>query len=418
MILFTEAKTKILERTSRLASQDILLDDALGCILVEDIISPIDLPPFDNSAMDGYAVNSAEVFKCLSVEVSQFIKAGDISKPFEPKTCAKIMTGAPIPEGADTVVPVEDVTVKNDIVTIASSIKNGQHVRYRGEDVKKGELVAGKGAVVNSKVIALLAALGFERIPVIPKPRITVLVTGSELQNTGTKLGYGKIFDSNSHALRAALKEIGIDVEVLLLADNKEKIYSTIKDSLKRCDILITIGGVSVGDYDYVKEAFRRSEVEEVFHKVAIKPGKPLYFGTYHPHPIPLPSTTLPADRQGERGNNKLIFGLPGNPVSCLITFDQFVKSAIYKMIGRDHRPQIKTAVATENLKGSKGKRDFLRGICEEDGDSLHVRPSGPQGSAMLRALATANCTIVIPEDKELVEKGEDVEIELNDATV
>lgn len=392
MITFLDAREKILEYSKKLSTQEFLLSEIVGHVVAGDIYAPIVLPPFDNSAMDGFAINSGEIAEGENIEISQIIRAGDVPRPLIKRTCAKIMTGAMLPDGANTVIPIEDVVAGENIVTFNKPFKNGQHVRYKGEDVKKGELIVAGDTVANIRTIALLAALGFEKIPVFRYPRVGIITTGSELQAPGTSLSQGKIFDSNSEALRAALKEIGIYAEVTRIRDDREKILGTIRESLERLDILITIGGISVGDCDFVKEAFDHLDVKEIFHKVAIKPGKPLYFGIV--------------------GDTKLVFGLPGNPVSSLITFHQFVRPAIYKMMGKNYHRQIRHAIAASPLKGSKDKTDFLRGISQEENGLLYVNSAGSQGAAMLKPLTISDCIIIIPEDCEFIEKGKLVEVE------
>ncbi|OGQ47953.1 MAG: hypothetical protein A3I09_01385 [Deltaproteobacteria bacterium RIFCSPLOWO2_02_FULL_47_10] len=393
MISFKTALTRIFESVKELPAQTISVDDSLGFVTAEDIVSPINLPPFDNSAMDGFAVNSSE---CLSskFEVSQIIKAGDVPSPLKLWTCAKIMTGAAIPQGTDAVVPIEEVEIRNDEVFILKSPVTGQHIRRIGEDVKAHTIILKKGTILTPRAVALLAAVGLNEVMVYDRPKIIIITTGSELIQPGEPLPPSKIYDSNGAALLAAIKELGIGARAISIKDDEASIEATLEDALNNYDVIITVGGVSVGDYDYVKAALKKLGVEEVFHKVAIKPGKPLYFGTH--------------------SGCRYIFGLPGNPVSALITFDRFVRPAILKMMG--HKQIYKerfSAVAVETLKGSHGKVDFLRGICRKEGGRFLVRSAGSQGSAMLKALAEANCIIVVPEDKDKIEAGSPAEVEL-----
>lgn len=400
MISFNEALTRIFESVKELPVQAISVSESLGFVTAEDIISPINLPSFDNSAMDGYAINSSGLGVSKPApsgvegfEVSQIIKAGDVPSPLKIGTCAKIMTGAPIPEGADTVIPIEDVEINDDKVIILKKPVAGQHIRKAGEDIKKGELVVRTGTYLSHRHIALLSALGIITIKASKKPRVLIIATGSELIEPGSALSTGKIYDSACPAIRSALLELGINAEVKLIKDDEALIAACVKDALVSYDIILTVGGISVGDYDHVKGALNNFGVNEIFHKVAIKPGKPLYFG---------------------KKEKCYIFGLPGNPVSALITFAQFVKPAILKLQGaKKFTKERFTAVADEAIKCSKGKVDFLKGVYFMRDDKMYARSAGDQGSAMLKSLAEANCIIIAPEDKDNIEAGDKVEIEL-----
>lgn len=396
MITASEARSKILEVARPLPAQHVKLEDSLGLVLAEDVVSSMDLPPFDNSSMDGFAILS-KTLKVKGQKISQVIKAGDAPKELEPGTCAKIMTGAPLPKGADTVVPIEDVAVERGVVIFNRPVKKGQYVRYAGEDIKKGEVLAKAGSLITSRLIALFAAVGLMEAPVYRRPHVTIITTGAELQQPGTALKIGEIYDSNRAALSAALEELGINAKTSSVQDEKQQIIAVLKDAFRSCDIVLTVGGVSVGEYDYVKEALKKIGVTEIFHKVNIRPGKPLFFGM--------------------APQGALVFGLPGNPVSCMITFDRFVRPAILKMMGyKKLEKDRQVAVAAEVLRhplDSRGKTVFLGGIYERLNGRLTVRLSGSQGSAMLKSFANANCTIIIPEDKERIELGEEVEVEL-----
>lgn len=415
MLQIDEAKSQVLKKTQHLPEVETRLEDALGLVLSHDVTAPIDLPPFDNSAMDGFAVSSKDVPTFLRsgvlalkkwfyrrnagsperLLVSQTIKAGDTPAPLQAGTCAKIMTGAPTPDGADTVVPIEDVKTDGDFIIFDRPLRPNQHIRLKGEDIKCGAIAASRGTIIQVRHIALLAALGLERVTVHPRPRVTIISTGNELNPRGTPLKPGNIYDSNTPALTAALKGMGIAPDVIHVRDDKEAMAGSIQKAIETSDVLITIGGVSVGDYDYVKAAVEELGGSPEFWRVAIKPGKPVAFWT---------------------AGSRLIFGLPGNPVSCIVTFDLFVRSALLRMMGRrDFERTKKMAVAAEAFKGSDGKTDLLRGICSHEGDRLIVKSSGLQGSAILKSFADANCMIIIPPDKDRIEKGESVEIELYD---
>lgn len=394
MLSFNEAIGKVLDRIEKLYPKKVILKDSLGCILAEDVFAPINLPPFDNSMMDGIAIQVGKLasHQVSKLKMSQVVKAGDEPKSLIEGTCAKIMTGAPMPSGANSVVPVEDVKVEEGVVTFLRSINKGQFIRFAGEDVKKGEIIATKGVFVTPRHIALFSAMGLAKISVYQRPGVGILATGNELQKSGEKLTPGKIYNSNTLGLSSLLKEIGIETKSLMVADDETAIISAVRELLDVSDVLLTVGGVSVGEYDCVKSALEKIGVRQEFWRVKIKPGKPLMFGTLGP---------------------KFIFGLPGNPVSCMITFDKFVRPAILKMMGHENVfRERKNAVAIENFEGSE-RLDFLRGICETENGCLTVKSAGGQNSAMLKSFADANCLIIIPEEKTKINKGENVEIEL-----
>lgn len=393
LIGFEEARSRILERARPLPKAGVPLECASGLVLAEDIAAPIAIPPFDNSAMDGFALSSS--CAASKLKVSQAIMAGDAPRPLEPGTCAKIMTGAPLPEGADSVVPIEEAEELMGWATLRVPVRRGQHVRIAGEDLKRGETAAASGTLITPRHIALFAALGLDRIAVLPRPRVAVIVTGSELAPLGKPLDPGKIYDSNGIALRAALSELSISPQIFRAADDVGDLRAAVEEALRASDVLLTVGGVSVGDRDHVKEVFEALGASLEFWRVAMKPGKPVALWTI---------------------GQKLAFGLPGNPVSCLLTYDQLVRPAILKMMGRGPlRPRIKAAAA-EKMKGSPDKTDFLRGIARDGGGRMEVRPSGPQGSAMLKSLADSNCIIILPEGISRVAEGDAVEIELYEA--
>ncbi|KUN78486.1 gephyrin-like molybdotransferase Glp [Streptomyces griseoruber] len=405
---------------------ELQLPDAQGCVLVEDVTVALSLPPFDNSSMDGYAVRVADVAGAseefpAALEVVGDVAAGQAADLLYvgPGQAARIMTGAPLPNGAETVVPVEwtDGGLGEGPVTgmrarsLAPEQASGHvrvyrpaearaHVRAKGSDVQAGDRALDAGTVLGPPQIALLAAIGRGTVRVRPRPRVVVLSTGSELVQPGEELGAGQIYDSNSFALTAAARDAGaIAYRVGAVADDAETLRSTIEDQLVRADLLVTTGGVSVGAYDVVKEALSHVGDEDEagsgieFRKLAMQPGKPQGFGSIGPDHIPL-------------------LALPGNPVSSYVSFELFVRPAIRTLMGLEdvHRPTTRARLAADKaIRSPKGRRQFLRATCA-DGT---VRPVGGSGSHLVAALAHADALIVVPEDVESVEPGTDVEVVL-----
>ncbi|MEW2159669.1 gephyrin-like molybdotransferase Glp [Streptomyces sp. NPDC007189] len=399
--------------------------DAQGCVLVDDVTVPVSLPPFDNSSMDGYAVRVADVAGAGEEFPAVLEVVGDVAAgaadPVRvgPGQAARIMTGAPLPPGAEAVVPVEwtDGGLGAGPVSgmrarsLAPEGAQGQvrvhrpaepraHVRAAGSDVQAGDRALQAGTILGPSQIALLAAIGRGTVRVRPRPRVVVLSTGSELVQPGEELGRGQIYDSNSFALTAAARDAGaIAYRVGAVADDAETLRSTIEDQLVRADLLVTTGGVSVGAYDVVKEALSHVGDEDEagggveFRKLAMQPGKPQGFGTIGPDHTPL-------------------LALPGNPVSSYVSFELFVRPAIRTLMGLPdvHRPRTRATLrADEALRSPKGRRQFLRGAYS-DGE---VTPVGGAGSHLIAALAQADALIVVPEDVESVEPGAEVEVVL-----
>ncbi|MFG5724027.1 molybdotransferase-like divisome protein Glp [Streptomyces murinus] len=413
----------ILATVQPLEPIELQLLDAQGCVLVEDVTVPVSLPPFDNSSMDGYAVRVADVAGAseefpAALEVIGDVAAGaDDPVRVGPGQAARIMTGAPLPPGAEAVVPVEWTDgglgegpaggmrarslAPEDAegqVRVHRPVEARAHVRAEGSDVKAGDRALAAGAILGPPQIALLAAIGRGTVKVRPRPRVVVVSTGSELVQPGEQLGHGRIYDSNSFALTAAARDAGaIAYRVGAVADDADTLRSTIEDQLIRADLLVTTGGVSVGAYDVVKEALADIGDEDVpgsgieFRKLAMQPGKPQGFGSIGPDHTPL-------------------LALPGNPVSSYVSFELFVRPAIRALMGLTdlHRPVVRaTLTADKALRSPKGRRQFLRGRYA-DGE---VTPVGGAGSHLVAALAHADALIVVPEDMESVEPGTEVEV-------
>ena len=404
---------------------ELQLLDAQGCVLVEDVTVQVSLPPFDNSSMDGYAERVADVegageeFPAV-LEVVGDVAAGQADAPqVGPGQAARIMTGAPLPPGAETVVPVEwtDGGLGEGPVTgmrarsLAPAGAEGQvqvhrpaearaHVRAKGSDVKAGDKALAAGTVLGPSQIALLAAIGRGTVRVRPRPRVVVMSTGSELVQPDEQLAEGQIYDSNSFSLTAAARDAGaIAYRVGAVADDAETLRSTVEDQLVRADLMVTTGGVCVGAYDVVKEALSHVGDEDEagsgieFRKLAMQPGKPQGFGSIGPDHTPL-------------------LALPGNPVSSYVSFEIFVRPAIRALMGLQdvHRPRTTAKLtADEALTSPKGRRQFLRGSYA-DGE---VRPVGGAGSHLIAALAHADCLLVVPEATRTVEPGTELEVVL-----
>lgn len=385
---------RVLAGVVPLSPLDVTLLDARGCVLAEDVTAPWPLPPFDNSAMDGYAVRIADVQaasdgKPVTLRVIDDVPAGyRASVDVREGTAIRIMTGAPLPDGAEAVVPVEWTDAGMPEVTISRDVSFGQHVRRRGDDVSLGDVVATSGTVLGPREIALLAAVGRGRVSVHPQPRVVILSTGNELVEPGTPLQPGLITDSNGVTIAAAVQEAGaIAYRVGPVPDDAPTLLSTLEDQLVRADLIVTTGGVSAGAYDTVKAVLSRLGTVE-FTKVAMQPGMPQGHGSLGPESTP-------------------IFTLPGNPVSAYVSFEVFVRPVLRRMLGhqRIYRPVVR-AVLTETLMSPAGKRQFARGhLAVEDGRYV-VRPAGGQGSHMLGALSQANCLVVVPEDVSEVKPG------------
>ncbi|MFD6972541.1 gephyrin-like molybdotransferase Glp [Streptomyces sp. NPDC059949] len=410
---------------------ELQLLDAQGCVLVEDVTVPVALPPFDNSSMDGYAVRTADVQGASEEFPAVLAVIGDVAAgsgelpTVGPGEAARIMTGAPLPPGAEAVVPVEwtdggtggGAAAGMSPASAAPEHASGEvrvhraaearaHVRARGSDVQAGDLALAAGTVLGPPQIALLAAIGRGTVRVRPRPRVVVLSTGSELVQPGEALTAGTIYDSNSFALAAAARDAGaIAYRVGAVADDADTLRSTIEDQLIRADLLVTTGGVSVGAYDVVKEALSSvgSGDEDVdgsgidFRKLAMQPGKPQGFGVIGPDHTPL-------------------LALPGNPVSSYVSFELFVRPAIRALMGLPEsevrRPSVRAVLKADKALGSPaGRRQFLRGAY--DAESGTVSPVGGSGSHLIAALAHADSLMVVPEDVTSVEPGTELEVVL-----
>ena len=389
----------ILSAVRPLTPLDVQLLDAHGCVLVEDVVAPWPLPQFDNSAMDGYAVRAEDVWDASEDEPVELPVVADIAAgetqvdAIGPGLAARIMTGAPVPVGADAVVPVEYTDGGTARVRITLAAQAGRHLRRIGEDVQAGDTVLTAGTFLGAAQVGLLAAVGKDRVKVRPRPRVVVISTGRELVEPGLPLALGQITDSNSYTLTASAREAGaVAFRVAPVPDDETKLLSLIEDQLVRADVIVTSGGISAGAYDVVKAVL--SELGTVtFDRVAMQPGMPQGFGTIGDEATP-------------------IFTLPGNPVSAFVSFEVFVRPAIRKMLGvsRLHRPSVK-AILQSTLRSPEGKRQFARARWQQAPDGSYlVTPLAGQASHMLADLAYANALVVVPEQVTEVAAGQVVD--------
>ncbi|MCW8853686.1 MAG: molybdopterin molybdotransferase MoeA [Gammaproteobacteria bacterium] len=374
----------------------VTIREALGRVLADDVCSPMNVPPFINSAMDGYAINADDI-SASGESVLKVTGKSFAGRPFEGSVnkgeCVRIMTGAVVPQGADTVVMQEHAEVDGDNIKIGSEHKKGQNVRLPGDDFSTGDIIIKAGERLSPAKLGLLASVGVTEFNIIRTPVVAFFSTGDELKGVGQTLQPGDIYDSNRYILFGMLQKMGVEcIDMGVIADIKEQIELTLKEAAAIADVVITSGGASVGEADYIKEIL--DEIGEVnFWKIAMKPGKPLAFGKI---------------------NNALFFGLPGNPVSAMATFYQFVQPSIKLLEGEksDHTLRL-TARCLSKLKKRPGRKDFQRGIVKTDENNmLVVDTTGIQGSHMLSSMSKANCFIVLPAEAGDIEAGTEVEVQ------
>jgi len=395
MISVRDAQIHVLSRVAApVAPEVVSLTRGLGRVLSQDLRAPFDVPPADNSAVDGYAVTSADipVDGARELEVVADVPAGAVYEAvLRPGEAIRIMTGAPMPAGADTVIPLERVTRAGGRVRI-SPLAKGSNVRLRGEDVSAGTVVIEAGAVLRPQELGLIASLGLPEILVRRRPRAAILSTGDEVVEPGQPRRAGQIYDSNRFMLRSAVELCGGEVTDLGIApDDRDRLRAQILEASRSADVVITSGGVSVGDYDLVKEVLGELGTID-FWQVAMQPGRPLAAG---------------------RVGDAHFFGLPGNPVASMLTFALFVRPVLWKLGGRR---QLSTrgfhARASEAMPKRRGRREFKRGVLSYQDDGWEVRTTGPQGSGIVSSMVAGNCLIVIEEDRGDVEPGDTVWVE------
>lgn len=401
MISIEDALEIVLKQVSVLSSEKVKLLSSLGRVLSENIYSDFDIPGFNRAAMDGYAVVAKDtVHACsdrpVTLKVIDEVPAGfKVKSAISSGKAIRIMTGAVLPEGADAVVMVECTEARGDKVMVFRSVKKGENVSFSGEDVKKGELVLSRGTLIRPQEIGMLAALGKTEVYVTRKPKVAIISTGDELIEPGKTLEKGKIYDSNSFSLFSQVLKCGADPERIgIVPDDKDELLHKVKMGLSS-NILLLSGGVSEGKYDLVKEVLMEVGVKPLFWKVAVKPGKPTFFGIRE---------------------RTLVFGLPGYPVSSMMNFENLVKPAIFKMLGREGYKRIKIrAVLKGEIKNSSGRKNFIRvRLIEENGRYLAI-PAPSQKSGVLKSMVWANAVVVLSTDVRKVENGEEVLVEVLD---
>ena len=401
MIGYPKALALVISRARAMPVENVPINGALGQVLAGDIVATFPIPPFSSSAVDGYAVRAQDVAGATSAHpvtlgLQGEVQAGD-SAPvrLKPLYAFRIFTGAPLPPGADAVVNQEHVQRAGGFVTFVSPARKGDNIRRRGAEFRKGRTVLRRGTPVTPPVIGLLATLGCRRVRVHCKPRVAIVVTGNELRSPGRALTVGAIYDSNSPALAASLEALGLHPVLRLRArDSAPKIKAALVRALGAADVVISAGGVSVGDHDLVRDVCHSIGVRQVFWRVAIKPGKPNFFGTK---------------------GKKLVFGVPGNPVAALVSFQLLVRPALLAMMGSAGAPALYlTARIAVHATKKAGRAHFLRATLrlDEQGE-LHATPVRGQDSHMLGGLAAADCLVHFPERASGLRSGEKVTVTL-----
>ncbi len=388
MLTMVEALERVMAAARPPLAERVSLDRALGRVLAEELHCGRDIPPWDNSAMDGFAVQHGDVPGRL--RVLETIAAGEMpSKSVQQGTCSRIMTGAPMPPGADAVVMVERSSPDGDFVKLADNASPGQHVRPRGGDVREGRMVLDRGRSLGPAEIGMISSLGIPSVLVAQRPRVSILSTGDEVVEVGWPVQAGQIWSSNTHSLAALVQQAGGEAHHCGIAPDERK---GLEEALSRCsrsDLVLTTGGVSMGDYDIVREVFSQLD----FWKVAIKPGKPLAFGSLDSVPL---------------------FGLPGNPVSCMVNFLEFVRPVIRTMLG-DPRPflPIRSARLTAALRKKPGRVLLARVSLSWDADGLVATPTATQSSGVLMTMMQADGLTLIPTASASLEAGEFIDVQV-----
>jgi molybdopterin molybdotransferase len=398
MVAFEDARRIILEHVTALSAERVGLLESLGRVLSEDVTAPYDLPTFSNSAMDGYAVRAADCQNGRALPITDYVPAGGhATKSVLAGTAIKIMTGAPLPEGGDSIVPNEDAEEADGIVRVMRPVVLHQHVRFSGEDVCKGETIVASGTVVRPFEINILACSSKAHVAVVRRPRVAIVATGDELIQLGETPSPGQIVNSNSYSLAAAITSVGaIPVLVGIARDEVESHREKLLEGFK-ADVLITSAGVSMGDRDLVREVLDGLGVENVFWRVRVKPGKELAFGTK---------------------NGKPVFALPGNPVSAMVTFESFVAPALLKMMG--HKRMVKRlfpAVLQSEIKKNLGQTYLVRVKLECSDGKYLAWSAGRQDTGLLKTMVRANALAVLPADRDFFAAGEEIYVHLLDGS-
>lgn len=405
MITVEEALEKILAAIRPLGAESVSLKEAAGRVLAEEVAAPRALPPWDNTAMDGYAVRREDLRTAgeehpVTLDVSETIPAGRMpERTLQAGQASRIMTGAPVPSGATAVVMREEVDESDPQRPVFRRCpKEGEHIRREGEDIPKGAVLLSPGDPLTPARVGLLASVGRSSARVSRQPRVGILATGDEIVDVGVEAAGAQIYSSNTYSLHGQVIETGaVPVHLGIVADEREALLNAIEAGLRACDALITTGGVSVGDYDFVKEALTGLKGEMAFWKVAMKPGKPQAFGTI---------------------GGKPLFGLPGNPVSAMVSFELFARPALRKMMGhvRLHRPVWK-AELTQAVRKKDTRRHYVRVRLFREGDRLLAEPAPNQSSAALSGMALAHGLAIVPESSQGYPQGATVEVMVLDCS-
>ena len=391
MISVNEAKRIIDENVSSLPSIKKPLQKASGLVLAEDVYATMDIPAFPQSSMDGYAFSFEEWKKNKRLKIGGEVAAGSNENfTLAPGNAVRIFTGAAVPPGADTVIMQEKTRTDNgELIIEDEMIQPGTSVRPKGSEIKAGALAIEKYTVLSPAAIGFLAGIGIKEINVFPSPSITIIITGNELQEPGKPLQHGQVYESNSFALKAVLEQLQIDnIQILYASDKPDATTTTLKKALEQTDLVLLTGGISVGDYDFVLQATTDCGVQKQFHKVKQRPGKPLYFGTKE---------------------NKLVFGLPGNPSSVLTCFYQYIIPALEKLTKRKIGLTKIIMPLANSFKKAAGLTHFLKGYC----DGKIAAPLDAQESYRLSSFAKANCLIEIAEERTSLNEGDPVDVYL-----
>lgn len=403
------AQQRILECVHKLDIESADLERSIGRVLADDVRANRDLPPYDVSAMDGYAVRSADLAKIPeALEVIEDIKAGDLPRrTVQNGQCARIMTGAPVPQGADAVIRVEDtLALPDNLVQINAAVKSGNDIRLQGEGMRSGDMVLTAGTEITPGVVGVLATVKQARVRVHRRPRVAILSTGNELEGMNDPVDANKIPNSNSYALLAQVQALGIEPDLLGIArDDPDELKEYLQRGLG-FDVLLVSGGTSVGVHDYVRPVIESLGVQMKFWRVAMKPGHPVAFGVLQRN---VKATTTKA----------FVFGLPGNPVSSMVCFEQFVAPALRRMMGHQRlfRRTI-TARLTHNVKHQPGRSEFVRVTLGKGEDGYAATSTGAQGSGMLLSMARADGLLVIPAESTGLAADSIVTVQLLDGTV
>lgn len=405
MISFDQAQSLILEHSESLPIITLPFTESTGYFLSKPLVATCDSPLFDQSAVDGYAVRSEDIRTAsadspATLRLIGEVAAGSQKVPtIRERTTIRVLTGGQIPRGADAVVMKEYCVVEQDFINITVPARPEDNIRFRGEEFRKGAGVLETGTWITPPVVGMMAGFGMKSVSVRRPPRIALVVTGNEVLPPDQKLKKGQIHDSNSYSIKAALQRIGItEVHVSYSPDDEARMKDVLKDAERNADVVMTIGGVSVGEYDLVKELLNQSGVETVFWRVAVKPGMPLFFGI----------------KKSRKGPRKLFFGLPGNPVSALLLYQLLVVPALKKMMGNQKcRTLTLDATLRGKLKKKPGRLEWVRANLLIEGSTRYAIPLSGQGSHMLGGFAQSNCLIRFPESESHLSEGSTVDVVL-----